>query len=66
MSLLLDAHCNHRAHLATVDRIDRDGHHLAHRDEVARFQQAETVAARPVRRNRGVSLLLGLRRLRLA
>ncbi len=66
MPLLYEAHCNHRAHLATVERVDRAGHHLAHRDEAARLRQAEQVADRPIRRSRGVFLLHGLRRLRLA
>jgi hypothetical protein len=68
MSLLLDAHCNHRAHFNTVARIDRDGQHLAHRDEAARFLQAERDTVRPIRRRRGLTFVfvLGLRRLRLA
>jgi hypothetical protein len=66
MPLLLDAHCNHRAHVATVDRINRDGHRLAYRDQAARRDRAEQDATRPVFRQRGLMLLQGLRRLRLA
>ncbi|HZQ39083.1 MAG TPA: hypothetical protein VFD32_24365 [Dehalococcoidia bacterium] len=66
MPLLYEAHCTQRAHAETVDRINRSGYRLAYREEAARLLQAEQIADRPVRRNRGSSLLHGLRRLRFA
>ena len=66
MPLLLEAHCAQRAHTATVDRINRDGHRLAYGGEASRLDRAEHRAARLGRRPRGLLVVQGLRRLRLA